>query len=145
MDISYRDSINVATREVDYHFIMHFDKDVTVTPAVDVLKVNIDDHFGGLLTVEEEVVAPGEKVVINNETNPGCKLKQIRTFPENIVTITADDVDATTGSGKYSFIMPNTQVTLNQKDADRLQQGRKRDCVHQSDAGRVQSCQRSCL
>ena len=109
---SYRDSINVATREVDYHFIMHFDKDVTVTPAVDVLKVNIDDHFGGLLTVEEEVVAPGEKVVINNETNPGCKLKQIRTFPENIVTITADDVDATTGSGKYSFIMPNTQVTL---------------------------------
>ena len=106
------DSINTSTREVTYHFIMREDMDVALTPDVDVIKVNVEDQFGGLLAVNDTLAKTGEKVLITVEPNSGCKLKQIRTIPANIVTITADNVDAKTGAGNYSFVMPTTHVTL---------------------------------
>ena len=107
------DSIKTATREVYSHFIKRDDNDVTVTPVVNQQKVNIDNSFGGLLTVDNELAKAGEKVIITVTPIPGSKLKQpIRTFPAGVVTITPENVDSDTGGGTYSFIMPSSQLTL---------------------------------
>ena len=106
------DSINTATREVSYRFIMREDQDAIITPVVDTLKVNIKKQYGGVLKVDNEYALQGAKVLVTVNPNPGCQLKQIRTIPDGIVTIKADQVDAATGAGTYSFVMPTGYVSL---------------------------------
>ena len=107
------DSIDIAARKVHYHFVVRDDDmEATIIPEVGVIKVQISDNYGGLLTVNDTLAAAGTKVLVTVKPDAGCKLKQIRTIPADIVTITADDVDATTGGGKYSFVMPVTHITL---------------------------------
>ena len=109
------DSVNTSTREVFYHMIIRANKkdfNVVVTPEVEVLKVKINQNYGGAITVNNENAKEGDQVVITVTPNADCKLKQIRTNSNEQVTITASSVDATTGAGTYSFTMPKSYVIL---------------------------------
>ena len=100
------DSINTAVREVYYHFVMFDDGDVTIIPDVDEAQVTSTDYYGGSTAISNAFAREGEKVQFTIKTNDGCKLRKINTEPAGIVTITADNVDAATGAGTYSFVMP---------------------------------------
>ena len=106
------DSLDLAKREVFFHFIKGDEEETIVTPVIDTLKVCISASIGGVLEVDNEFPREGDKVVVTITSDPGCKLKQIRTFPEGLVTFKADSVDAATGAGRYSFVMPTTYLKL---------------------------------
>lgn len=106
------DSVDLDNRKIYYHYIISDDQDVIITPQVDVLKVDIQNNYGGSLTVDNTFAKKDDKVVITVTPNAGCKLKQIRTFPAGLVTFKEENVDATTGGGTYSFIMTTAYITL---------------------------------
>ena len=107
------DSINYATRTVYYHITkLNQDEEIIITPKVAGTKVNIESNYGGTLTLNNAQPKTGEEVIITIKPDAGCKLKQIRTVPAGLVTITQKEVDATTGVSTHTFIMPSTQITL---------------------------------
>jgi hypothetical protein len=107
------DSVSTATRQVYSHYVKRDDKDVTVAPLVDRQQVFVDNGFGGVLTVDNPLARAGQKVVVTVTLAPGSRLKlPIRTFPAGVATITPDSVDATSGGGTYSFVMPSSYLTL---------------------------------
>ena len=106
------ETVDVARREVTFHYVMTNDDNVTITPSVDILKVNVVNNYGGQLMVSNEQAKAGETVTVTVTTNPDATLKQVKTVPAGIITLTADSVDDTTGSGRYSFTMPASQISL---------------------------------
>ena len=106
------ETVDAARREVTFNYVMLNDNDVTITPDVDVLKVNVVQSYGGQLAVSNEQAKAGETVTVTVTTSPGATLKQISTVPADIVTLTADSVDAPTGGGRYTFQMPASQISL---------------------------------
>ena len=107
------DSINYATRTVYYHFTkLNQDEEVVFTPKVDVTKVISEPNLGGTLTIDKAQPKTGEEVTVTVTPDAGCQLRQIRTVPAGVVTITQKAVDATTGVSTHTFIMPATQLTL---------------------------------
>ena len=107
------DSINVAARTVYYHYIKRTDnQDIIITPEVDIKKVKIVDSYGGLITVNDTLAKTGDKVLITVTPDAGCKYRLIKTIPADVVTIQAENVDATTGAGTYSFTMPSSHISL---------------------------------
>ena len=107
------DSINYSTRTVYYHMIkLNQDEEIVFKPKVDVTKVNIEPNLGGLLTLSNAQPKTGEEVTITITPDTGCQLRQIRTVPAGVVTITQKAVDATTGVSTHTFIMPSTHLIL---------------------------------
>ncbi len=107
------DSINYATRTVYYHFTkLNQDEEIVFTPKVDSTKVNIEPNLGGTLTLSNAKPKTGEEVTITITPDAGCQLRQIRTVPAGVVTVTQKSVDATTGVSTHTFIMPATNLTL---------------------------------
>lgn len=107
------DSINEALRTVYYHVEkLNDNEELTITPQVDVAKVNVQKNYGGTLTVSDSLATPGTTVTVTIKANPGCKFRRVRTSPVDNVTFSAVSVDATTGDGTYSFVMPSSYITL---------------------------------
>ena len=107
------DSINYATRTVYYHFTkLNQDEEIVFTPKVDSTKVNIEPNLGGTLTLSNAKPKTGEEVTVTITPDAGCQLRQIRTVPAGVVTVTQKSVDATTGVSTHTFIMPSTHLTL---------------------------------
>ena len=107
------DSINYATRTVYYHFTkLNQDEEIVFTPKVDVTKVISEPNLGGTLTIDKAQPKTGEEVTVTVTPDAGCQLRQIRTVPAGLVTITQKAVDATTGVSTHSFIMPSAHLTL---------------------------------
>ena len=105
------DSVNATTQEVFFSLIKRGGQDIVITPVVSTSQRDIDQNYGGLLTLADDGAREGDRVRFTVKPNPGCKLRQIRTHPAGIV-ITADDVDADTGEGQYSFVMPAFNLQL---------------------------------
>lgn len=106
------DSVDLKGSKIYYHYIISDNQDVIITPKVDDLKVDIQDNYGGVLTVDNTFAKKGEKVIITVTPNAGCKLKRIKTFPEGVLTFKEENVDAATGGGTYSYEMPTAFITL---------------------------------
>ena len=107
------DSIDVAARTVYYHYTKRNDnEDIIITPEVDVKKVKLFNNMGGQIAVNDILAKTGDKVLVTVTTDAGCKYRHIKTIPANVVTIKAEQVDATTGTGTYSFTMPSTHISL---------------------------------
>ena len=125
------DTLDAGRREVSYHFVKQDNKDVTITMDVDVLKVDVDDCFGGTLTVSNENAHEGEEVTVTVKTDAGCRLKRITTSPGGIAIDKTDNVDATTGAGDYTFKMPGTQITLTPEFIVPITTAAQLDDIHQ--------------
>lgn len=106
MDLVF-DSLDVAARKVYYHLLVPDDVDYTVTPKVDRLKINVENYYGGNIEVSDTLANEGDTLVLIVRPNPGSRLKQIRTIPANILTLTEDSVDAASRGGRYTFTMPS--------------------------------------
>ena len=106
------DSIDVEARKVYCHYTKTGTEDETIQLTVAGYQVYVKSAYGGTVKVENAKAQKGEKVVFTVTPNEGCKLRQIKTSPAGIVTISKDDVDDVTGAGKYSFIMPTSYIRL---------------------------------
>ncbi|MBQ4387968.1 MAG: hypothetical protein II822_10250 [Prevotella sp.] len=106
------DSTVSATREVYYHFIMRDNEDVTVTYSTGEQLLELESNYGGSIAVNNEEPKAGETVTVTITPDSGCRLKQIKVISNSTVTVKAENVDATTGGGTYSFTMPDCDVTL---------------------------------
>ena len=106
------DSIDVEARKVYCHYTKTGTEDETILLTVAGYQVYVKSAYGGTVKVENAKAPKGEKVVFTVTPNEGCKLRQIKTSPAGIVTISKDDVDEVTGAGKYSFIMPTSYIRL---------------------------------
>ena len=106
------DSIDVEARKVYCHYAKTGTEDETILLTVAGYQVYVKSAYGGTVTVENAKAQKGEKVVFTVTPNEGCKLRQIKTSPAGIVTLSKDDVDEATGAGKYSFIMPTSYIRL---------------------------------
>ena len=106
------DSVKTANHEVYYHHVMRNNKDITITPTVDKQQVYLEENYGGSVSIKNAFAKEGEKVQFTVTPDSTCKLKQIKSTPDGIVTIKADSVDAATGAGHYSFIMTTNYLTL---------------------------------
>lgn len=125
------DTLDAVRREVSYHFVKQDNKDVTITMDVDVVKVDVDDCFGGTLTVGNESAHEGDVVTVTVKTDAGCRLKRITTSPGGIAIDKTDNVDATTGAGDYTFKMPGTQITLTPEFIVPITTAAQLDDIHQ--------------
>lgn len=106
------DSVNLAASKIYYHYTIFDDSDFSITPVVDQLKVEIQNNYGGEITVNKEYAKKGEKVIVTVKPNAGCKFKRIATFPAENVAFKEEQVDAATGAGTYSFEMTSSFITL---------------------------------
>ena len=106
------DSLDVEARKIYCHYTKTNTEDETIQLTVAGYQVYVKSAYGGTVTVENAKAQKGEKVVFTVTPNEGCKLRQIKTSPAGIVTISKDDVDEATGAGKYSFIMPTSYIRL---------------------------------
>lgn len=105
-------SINMATNETVFRYVRKDDDNLDVTPTVEKQKVMLKSYIGGEIEVDKEFVKTGETVVVTVKPKAGCQLKQIRTFPANVVQFQEVKVDKNTGAGTYSFVMPTPYITL---------------------------------
>ncbi len=106
------DSINIDARKAFYSFTKHRKSDDTIRPDVQPLQVFKLDNYGGTLTINNNYAKKGEKVLFTVTPDAGCKLRCIKTIPADVATFTEENVDAKTGGGTYSFIMPTAHITL---------------------------------
>jgi len=106
------DSVDLAGNKIYYHYVHTKSQNLAFIPSVSTLKVDIEDNYGGTITVSNEDAKKGEKVIVTGTPNAGCRLKQLRTSPEGIATFKAENVDAATGAGTYSFEMTSAYITL---------------------------------
>lgn len=106
------DSVDLAGNKIYYHYVHTKSQNLAFIPSVSTLKVDIEDNYGGTITVSNEDAKKGEKVIVTVTPNAGCRLKQLRTSPADIVTFKEESVDAATGAGTYSFEMTSAYITL---------------------------------
>ena len=106
------DSVNLASNTIYYHYLVDKAQDVSFIPTVDKLMVKVENNYGGEIKVDNENAKKGEKVIVTVTPNAGCTFKQINTIPAGIATFKAENVDALTGAGTYSFEMTSSYIKL---------------------------------
>ena len=103
------DSFDIAAHKVYYHYTVNDDYDATIIPEVDRLKIKITNNYGGTIEVNDTLVSKGDKVTVTVKPNPGCKLKQIRTIPADILK---DELAGASLNDQISFTMPLSHLEL---------------------------------
>ena len=106
------DSIHDDTRDFYYHFIMETNQNPVLTLQTVKSNIVLKECYGGVAKADKDSVKKGDKVLLTVTPIPGSKLSQIRTSPAGIVTFQEEDVDATTGGGRYSFVMPSASLNI---------------------------------
>lgn len=75
--------------------------------AVGASNINVEDSIGGSVTIEPKNAASGEKVTITVKPDEGYVLDKLKVTDKN-----GKDIQLTEKDGKYTFIMPSTNVTV---------------------------------